>query len=912
MNSIFRLVLTASVLFLAACSTNKSGIKSESQILESEGSSSAKTLPTALSRKDAAARSKQIGHISYTLYFGLDAEHDDFEGRTVINFDLKAKAKDHGSRVFLDFADGLISAITVNGILLPASDSATNKYQDRYDTHKLVFKLSELQFGANRIEIAYKHLYSANGNGLYRFKDPEDSRVYLYTNFEPYGAHKVFPCFDQPDLKATYELTVETPEEWQVVSNTQEREVSKVDGRKSWAFPPSPLLSTYVFALHAGPYKMWKSDADGIPLRLFSRVSLASYVDEDEWFETTKGGLNYYATAFGYPYPYSKYDQLIVPDFNSSAMENAAAITFSERYVYRSKVTTDTHRRRASTILHEMAHMWFGDLVTMRWWNGLWLNESFATFMASRAVENATSFKGNPQAFERMKQWAYFDDQLVTTHPIEVPVIDTDVASSNFDGITYAKGAASLQQLNYFVGDDEFSEGVQRYFARFALRNTTTTDFVKMIAEASGQDLAKWQKLWLLTPGLNTVRADYECSLDEKGHSRIARFGLIQGSAEMNTELRPHRMEVLLLNSVGGKLQAGENFPALISLDKNSIKEASGKPCPDLVYPNYKDHDYIKVEFDAKSVETVSQQLSSIQDAGLRQMVWHTLWQMVSDAKLKATTYADIALKHIGRESDSQIVKTVLDSLAGRRESSVIYFLGGDMRATYRDKMDRFAREKFVSAAPGSDLQLIYFQFLSEVAHAPESLDLIKGLLTGKRHVSGFKVDQDRRWDLISILAKKGAPDASQLIEAELKLDPSDTGKKASVAALTSIPTLENKSAWFAKITRSTSEQIPIGTLRRAMGSFHELDQEQLSEKFIDAYFQQIPKLTQIFQTDETYASIFAEGMFPGTCDSALAVKTAAVISAHGELPAPIVKSLRVSKQETERCVKIRALANQS
>jgi aminopeptidase N len=903
------LAMTVVLIVGASCSGNKSAVKTESQILEAEGSSLAKTLPTALSRREAASRSKQIGHVAYNLYFGLDAEHDDFEGRTVINFDLKPRAKDHGTHVFLDFEDGIITEITLNGVLLPPSDSPGNHYKDRYDLHRLAFKLSELQAGANRIEIAYRHPFSGNGDGLYRFKDPEDAKVYLYTNFEPYGAHKVFPCFDQPDLKASFELTVETPEDWEVISNTKERDVSNVDGRKSWAFPPSPLLSTYVFALHAGPYKVWKGDADGIPLRLFARATLAPYVDDKEWFQITREGLAYYANAFGYPYPYSKYDQILVPDFNAGAMENAAAVTFSEHYIYRSKVTTDTHMHRASTILHEMAHMWFGDLVTMRWWNGLWLNESFATFMATRAVDQATSFKGAWQSFESMKLWAYAEDQQTITHPIEVPVADTDVASSNFDGITYAKGASSLQQLAYFVGEDEFAEGVQRYFQKFALRNTTTTDFMKMISEASGVDLTKWQKLWLMTPGLNTVQADFACAPDSRSRNRITRLDLLQGSAEMNTELRPHKVEVALFYKKNGKLQPGEIFPTTENVESNPVKDATGKPCPDFIFPNYKDHDYVKVELDPVSLKTATQDIALVQDPMLRQMVWHTLWQMVKDVKLKASDYIDSALKNLGREKDPQIVETVLYSLASGREGSAIFYLGGDQRKTYREKLDSFARAKFLSAAPGSDLQIDYFQLLEAVAISPESLDLARGLLSGKKHVSGFKVDQDRRWNLISILAMNGAQDAPELIQNELKRDPSDTGVKSSVGALASIPTPENKTAWFAKIMRASGEAIPIGTLRRAMANFYELDQEAQVRPFEEAYFAEIPKLTQIFQADEQYASRFASSMFPARCEADLAEKTGALLAAHPELPAPIIKSLRVAKQETERCVKIRAFA---
>jgi aminopeptidase N len=295
--------------------------------------------------------------------------------------------------------------------------------------------------------------------------------------------------------------------DWQVVTNTLSKDTNHVDGRKSWQFPPSPVFSTYVFALHAGPYAFWKANANGIPIRLFARKSLAKYVDHQEWLKITQQGLMFYGTQFGYPYPFAKYDQIIVPDFNEGAMENVGAVTFSERYIFRTKVTQDKHMRRADTILHEMAHMWFGDLVTMRWWNGLWLNESFATFMSSWAIDQATQFTGIWQTFfTDIKTWAYREDQLVTTHPIELPVPDTDHAEANFDGITYGKGASTLKQLSFYLSEDDFREGLQRYFQKYAFKNTTLTDFIQMLSEASSQDLSKWQHSWLQTTGVNTIQ----------------------------------------------------------------------------------------------------------------------------------------------------------------------------------------------------------------------------------------------------------------------------------------------------------------------------------------------------------------------------------------------------------------------
>ena len=487
--------------------------------------------PTALTRELAWLRAHQVSQVSYVLWFGVDEEHEDFDGRAVVNFELRdlrrslttpvagkgtepphdpshepshdlyKDLKELAQVIALDFEGGTIHSISINGAMVDPKE-LPGKHGSRYDGHRVYFNANELAAsGANRIEIGFSHPFATDGYGFERYRDPVDKQVYVYTNFEPYGAHRMFPCFDQPDLKASFELTVEAPEEWEVIANTMERDVSTVDGRKSWAFPLSPVISPYVFALHAGPFQVWKQDANGIPMRLFARRSLKPYIDPKDWFEPTKRGLEFYSGLFAYPYPYSKYDEIIAPDFTAGAMENVAAITFSERYISRSTPTTEDRRDIASVILHEMAHQWFGDLVTMKWWNGLWLNESFATFMSAKSLDEATDFQGSWLSFNRGKNNAYWEDQLVTTHPIEVPVSDTDQAESIFDGISYGKGASVLKQLMFYLGDDDFSEGLRRYFQKYALRNTTTHDFIKTLSEASGKDLAKWQKTWLQTSG---------------------------------------------------------------------------------------------------------------------------------------------------------------------------------------------------------------------------------------------------------------------------------------------------------------------------------------------------------------------------------------------------------------------------
>lgn len=900
--------------------------------------------PTALSHELAWLRARQLGQISYVLWFGLDEDHDDYEGRVVINFDLKDLKKAFGgpgpspeetganaaiersrirrrynylkalsSQVALDFEQGTIRAITVNGAAVSTSNLPNGK-GPRFDGHRIYFHVSELLTSrSNRIEIAFSHPFSHDGQGLHRFQDPVDKSVYLYTNLEPYDAHRVFPCFDQPDLKASYELTVEAPQSWQVIANTSERDVTQVDGRKSWAFPPSPVFSTYVFALHAGPYAVWKASANGVPLRLFARRSIRQFVDAKDWLELTRKGLQYYGTEFGYPYPYSKYDQVIVPDFNEGAMENVAAVTFSEdRYVHRTKMTLDEKRDAADTILHEMAHMWFGDLVTMRWWNGLWLNESFATFMASQALSNVSHYPGIFEDFFREKAWAYWEDQLVTTHPIEVPVPDTDTANSEFDGITYGKGASVLKQLNFYLTPDDFREGIQRYFQKYALRNTSIRDFVRMLSEASGNDLSQWQKTWLQTAGVNGLRANWAC----KG-GKISAFSLIQtppAVPEGSTELRPHRTQVAFFSKDRhGKLALRTRDTLAVSYSQAStpVPQAVGKACPDFVFPNYGDQDYAKVELDDKSLKIARDRLAAFGDPLLRQMIWNILWQRVIDGRMRAQDFADTVMGQAGGEKATLVLDENLKHLADRSpySSSATRFMGPALRHEYQPRIEAWIIRHLRSAPGGSDLQRVWFSAYLRASDSTASRELARALLMGRSRLPAFPIRQEERWQLIQLLASEDAPDARKLIDAELKRDPTDMGQKAAARAEAAIPTPENKKKWLAELMtplhEDTRAAASVAKLRDAADAFQSIDHEELISESVDPYFEAIPELDHL--AESPYAPYFARRLYPSLCTQEIVDKTTAALDAHPELPAEVIKTLKVRRQEEERCIRARA-----
>lgn len=879
---------------------------------------------TVLTHEAASIRHKQIGKISYVLWFGFDEKEQDFQGRTVLLFDLKSRAKDASKTLEIDFEDGKIQTITVNGVAIPSSQN----YKDRYDRNKIRFQLSELSPNGNRIEIAYSHPYSHDGEGLHRFVDPVDNNVYLYSNFEPYKAHRLFPCFDQPDLKATYELTVDAPEEWTVISNTLERDIARVDGRKSWAFPPTPPFSTYVFALHAGPYSSWKSDANGIPIRLFSRKTMAQYVDFHDWFEITRNGLEFYGLQFGYPYPFTKYDQILVPDFNPGAMENVGAVTFNEKFIFRTKVTHDRHRDRADVILHEMAHMWFGDLVTMKWWNGLWLNESFATLMAAWSTEETTKYKGKWQSFFARKQSAYSDDQLVTTHPIELPVHDTHQAEANFDRITYEKGAAVLKALRFYIGQDDFREGLQRYFQKYAFHNTTIGDFIHMLAEASGKDLQSWQKLWLLTSGPNTLKAEWKCDADEDdGKKRISGFSLLQGipGDEVNEKtpdntLRPHRTRIAFFNlpkkGHGTIDKPNKILDVTYSSAKSPVNEAVGLPCPDFVFPNYDDEDYAKLELDETSLAFVFHHLDRLANPFVRQMVWASLWDHVIDGKMRAQDYANFVMKNAGKEKDTQVLSKILGTLhdPSLHAGTALKYMNPAQRTVTFDKVEKFTLDHLKQAPHGSDLQLVWLTRFLNSAHSPEALKYIRRLYDGKVKISGIKLDQERKWDFLAPLARNGVEGIEAVLQKELQNDPTDSGNKRFIAAQASIPDLNSKKAWLSKILKdpASGEPLPVAKLREAMDNFNILGQEELVVSSMEAYFENLPKFAQPNSRDDVFSNRFAWSMFPSLCDPSNAKKVDALLGAHPEMIPSVVKRLRVAKQEEARCIRARIKSDEN
>lgn len=839
-----------------------------------------------------------ISGLRYRLDFKLSATAPQFSG--VVSADFTAIAS--GEPLTVDFEGGQVAAVAVNKV--PVKDFT-------YNGHFITLPAAAVKSGANQLTIHFEHPYSQTGSGLYRFKDPEDGKIYIYSDFEPYDANRLFPCFDQPDLKATYTLAVDAPAAWTVISSAREAKVAALSGAlKHWDFPETKRFSTYLFSLHAGDYKQWQSTADKIPLRLFARQSMAKYIDAEEWFKFTRQGLAFFQSYFDFAYPFGKFDQVIVPDFNAGAMENVAAITYSERYFPRGPSTRENSLNRAGVILHEMAHQWFGDLVTMTWWNDLWLNESFATYMASLAMAEATEFKESWLDFFGEKSWAYFEDQLVTTHPIEGQVPDTEQAFANFDGITYGKGASVLKQLSFYLGAEKFRGGVRAYFQSFQYGNARLPDFIGALALASGQNLNAWSEDWLRTSGVNGLAAAFTCD-----GGKITTFALNQKpSADTGHSLRSHRTKVgLYSNDQTGAIVLTKAVPVAYQGTSTLVPELIGDVCPSLVFPNLEDNDYAKVALDDRSLTLAKTKLSMIADPHLRLMVWHSLWSMVRDGELPLSEYARTILAQVPMEKDVQVLAPTLATVNIRRRNTaasvVGYLADAGTGAAFRKEFLASAAQLFLaqanSAVPGSDLQKLYFDNYIQLGEFPEAAVQLEALLSNKLIVKGIKLDQDQRWALLFQLSARGAKTAAALRQKELKSDRSSAGRLAGIEAEAAAPVKAAKDHWYGEITDPHSKR-SLAELKAAMRGLFPKSQEMWRRQFSERFFKDLA--TAVTARDSDFLRPFAGNLVPAGCDEASAAALKTFIASHLDSPASVLKSLRVTHQEDERCAMIRKI----
>ncbi|HJV09439.1 MAG TPA: aminopeptidase N, partial [Acidimicrobiales bacterium] len=639
-----------------------------------------------LTRAEAQDRATKLSGVSYTVALDLTTGDETFLSDTTIRF----QANLHGISTFIDLDAAGVREATLNGRVIPV---------ESYEKSRSRIPLRGLSAN-NELRIVADCAYQHTGVGMHRFADPTDGKVYLHTQFEPYDAHRVFACFDQPDIKARFTLTVTAPEEWDVVSNSPSTREGDV-----WRFSPTDIISTYLVAVVAGPYHVARDVHGQVDLGIYCRESLAQYLDADELFTLTKEGLDFFEAEFDYPSPFTKYDQLFVPEFNFGAMENPGCVTFNEYMVFRSRQTEAAHEGRANTLLHEMAHMWFGDLVTMRWWDDLWLNESFATYMATHASAQATRFVDAWVRFAAgVKAGAMAQDQLPSTHPISADIVDTDAVRLHFDGITYLKGASTLKQLVAWVGQDAFRQGVQQYFRKFEWRNAELADFLAALEQASGRKLTEWSEEWLRTAGVNTMKADFSSGEDDTYES----FAIVQTGQPGNDTIRSHRVAVGLYRLIDGAIVRGRRVELDVVGERTDVAELVGEIVPDLLLLNDDDLSYTKLRLDERSLRTLEEHLGDIVDPLARTLCWAATWDMVRDAELATRRYVDLVLTHAPAETDD----AALSRLLGQAASAVDVYGDPRNRAAAHASLAAAARTALAGAEPGTDRQLIWARHL--------------------------------------------------------------------------------------------------------------------------------------------------------------------------------------------------------
>jgi aminopeptidase N len=832
-----------------------------------------------LTRNEARDRAQLLEIESYRIELDLTGGKTTFRSETTVAF----RAASPGASSFIDLTAPGVPDITLNG----SPVSPENFTGDRIILDGLA--------SVNELRILVDCAYSRTGEGLHRFTDPADKGVYLYSDLEPFDAHRIYACFDQPDLKARFELTVICPDTWQVISNVAPDVTAAPagPGAERWHFPPSPVMSTYITAIAAGPYHVVRADHDGIPLGIYCRESLAAYLDPDEIFEVTRQGFDFFHDSFGVRYPFGKYDQLFVPEFKEGAMENAGCVTIADEYLYRSRVTDSARESRAGTILHEMAHMWFGDLVTMRWWDDLWLNESFATWAGNLAQAEATRW---PQAWttfaQAWKAWAYRQDQLPSTHPIAADIPDIDAVYVNFDGITYAKGAAVLKQLVAYVGRDNFLAGVRAYFGQHAWGNATLEDLLAALAAASGRDLSAWSKQWLETAGTNTLRPDYSCD----GEDRFTTFAVVQEAPASHPVLRAHRIAIGLYDRAGDRLVRRRRLEADIAGGRTEISELVGERRADLILVNDDDLTYAKIRLDARSLSTLTSGIGDFADSLPAALCLATAWDMCRDAELPARDYVSLVLSGADSIADISVLQAVLAQAAAavRRFADPAWRSGGlELLATgLRDR----ARE----AEPGSDRQLAYARALIRVATTLADLALLAGLLAGSVVIEGLAIDTEFRWMLLRRLVSRGAAGHAE-IETELDRDRTDAGERHAAACRAAIPDPAAKEEAWAQIV---SGELPNAVFRATLDGFTDPDHDhaELLEPYGPRFFDEVGRAWRDWSAD--MAQWFAENAYPRDMITPAAIAAADDYIAGSDPPAALYRILTEGRDDVARALR--------
>ena len=840
-----------------------------------------------ISRIEATERAAHIRVESYDVTLDVTTGDETFYSKSEATFTCTTP----GYSTFIDACGRRVISATLNGVAIDTTG---------FDGQSIF--LNNLA-AKNHLVIEIEGIYSKSGEGLQRSVDPSDGEIYLYSQGETAYIRHMFACFDQPSLKATFTLTVTTPGHWEAISNNPVASKESMGEKTLWKFTTTPRIPMYLAVLIAGPYShvhdVYKGGKE-VPLGIYCRKSMAQYLDPDDIFLLTKQGFDYFEKTFGLAYPFDKYDQIAVVDFNFGAMENAGAVTFREDLlVFRSHMPEKMYMSRANVILHEMAHMWFGNFVTMSWWDDLWLNESFAEFTSYLAMVEATRFKGGWAGFNsERKNWAYRQDQLSSTHPIFADMVDIEAVNANFDGITYAKGASVLQQLVAHVGRENFITGLQKYFAQHAWGNTTLKDLFDQLEATSGRSLDSWAATWLQTAGVNTLRP--ALVIDGDTYTSVAIIQEAPLIPSGSKELRPHRLAIGLYDIDGDALKVRSSIELDVAGALTSVAELAGQRVADLLLINDRDLSYAKLRFDARSLSTLKLHLGKISDPLTRALCWAAVWDMHRDGEISSQDFLDIAFAGLPGENDDAVVNITLSQMYTSVEAYSTDANRNQMRIKFADGLDALTK----SAAPGSDLQLLFARAFAQNAVTPTHIESVRALLNGS--APGLIVDADQRWFFMITLSERGAITQTEL-DTELVRDNTTSGNCFYETAVAAAPTgLAKDYAWH----KIVNEDIQTSVRSALVAGFQRPIQRELLANYVDRYFESIIGVWE----SKSYegAAKIVSGLYPTWVVSQSTIdKTATWLDTTGkQSPAVLRKLVIEAKDGLVRALKVQGAVN--
>jgi aminopeptidase N len=871
--------------FVASCNSDSGAPLNDKKF----NVSSTRPVADALDKRTADSRKSRIADVEYQLHLEVFENTDWFNGESTLSFELN----DATTALTIDFSGGNVSEVRVN----------KRPIRVDYNGFFVTLPAETLQQGRNSVTVVFEHPYSEDGTGLHRFVDTTDGRTYLYTYLWPYYANRLFPSFDQPNLKAEITLTVRAPEAWAVVSTTAGAAGPTSDGTILWRFDTTPEMSTYVFSMHAGPYKIWEDETEGIPLRLMARQSMAEFVAVDEWFEVTKGGFEHYRKYFDIPYQFGKYDQLLVPDFNIGAMENIGAVTFAERRYVQRRASNRTEREaRASVILHEMAHMWFGNLVTHDWWNGLWLNESFATQMSAIAAAETTEFQDTWHGFfTRGKQEAYHRDSRVTTHPIELPINSTADFFSVFDDITYEKGSSVLKQLAHYVGEENYRLGVSVYLKQYSYGTTELDDFVSHIAAASDTDLDGWSREWLYEPGFNTLGVALDCENAELQSLRV-----LQEAPADHPVLRSHQIDVALYDmDESGELSAADVYSVAVEGAETVVNTQPGRTCPAIVNPNHNDWAYAEIELDARTAANIGEYLSKLEEPLTRSMFLSALFNSAAAGKISFAAFVEYAMTVAESEQNIRVLQQASDSIIAT--INLMQRLSPETDAALATLVPRLQEQslRHTTNESDSDLKLIWFKTFVGIASNEAGLGTARALLDGEAEIEGLVISADYRWQLLQILSRYGAADIGELLEAESTIDTSDFGAKNALTADAATPDPAVKAKWLSEL--QTPENLTgLSRQRAIMDGLFPANQTAIQLQSLHQVLDALPALSKT--TDPYFMSSYASTLLTPMCFEESVAKMQNALDKYAEnLSSTALRFLREAHQADSECLALRS-----